>query len=271
MTSRKTPRTPLGDRLRTFGAGYKGRGMDERGEAYAHAADTVDQWFEEQRLVSDNPLDAFREAATIIQEAAADLVSAVKTVGRPTMIEVGIEAPKARVLSPLLDPLPRRPRAQSNGAAHPGEPGGKKPGERAILTACAQHKAGVTKKQLTVLTGYKRSTRDAYLLRLGNRGVLETNGERILATAAGLAELGPGFKPLPTGRKLVEHCRETLPPGEWRFVELLLMHVGGLTRDQLTELTGYQRSTRDAYLHRLRARELVEIDGSDVTASEHLR
>ena len=40
------------------------------------------------------------------------------------------------------------------------------PGEIKILTAVAQHPGGVTREQLSVLTGYKRSSRDTYLLRL---------------------------------------------------------------------------------------------------------
>ncbi len=57
-------------------------------------------------------------------------------------------------------------------------------GERAVLIAAAQHPNGVTRQQLTVLTGYKRSSRDAYIQRLRERGYIDA-GERIQATADG--------------------------------------------------------------------------------------
>src|ERR1700690_1654826 len=73
--TRKTPRTPLGDRLRTFAAGYEKVGQVERAEGLVQAADTVDDFFESQNLATDDPMGALREAATLITEAAADLAS----------------------------------------------------------------------------------------------------------------------------------------------------------------------------------------------------
>src|SRR6185312_5032994 len=45
-------------------------------------------------------------------------------------------------------------------------------GEHAILTAAAQYPDGVSREQLTVLTGYKRSSRDTYLQRLGQAALV---------------------------------------------------------------------------------------------------
>jgi hypothetical protein len=56
----------------------------------------------------------------------------------------------------------------------------------AVLTAIAQHRGGVTREQITVLTGYKRSTRDAYIQRLRERGLVEDEGSTIVATPAGV-------------------------------------------------------------------------------------
>jgi hypothetical protein len=44
----------------------------------------------------------------------------------------------------------------------------------------------------------------------------------------------------------------------------------GVERQQIDAATGYQRSSRDAYLQRLGARELVETRGRDVKASDNL-
>ena len=74
-------------------------------------------------------------------------------------------------------------------------------GERACLIAIAQHHNGVRREQLTVLTGYKRSSRDAYVQRLGERGCVSRDGERIVATPAGIATLGADYQPLPTDQR----------------------------------------------------------------------
>jgi uncharacterized protein len=146
-------------------------------------------------------------------------------------------------------------------------------GERATLTAAAQHgEDGVTREQLSVLTGYKRSSRDAYLQRLRAAGLIEEDCGAILATEAGLAALGPGFEPLPKGADLLEHWRQKLPEGECRVLDALVeAYPEGVDRESVGSSTGYARSSRDAYLQRLRARRLVEDVGSgNVRASKEL-
>jgi mRNA-degrading endonuclease RelE of RelBE toxin-antitoxin system len=148
-------------------------------------------------------------------------------------------------------------------------------GERAVLIAAAQHPEGVGRQQLTVLTGYKRRTRDAYVQRLRERGyVLQAPtalGDRIQATAAGISALGSDFEPLPTGAALREHWLETLPEGERRILDLLLRaYPDDIERRAIDEATQYQRRTRDAYLQRLRARELIETAGTAVRATDKL-
>jgi uncharacterized protein len=49
-------------------------------------------------------------------------------------------------------------------------------GERRILTAIAQYPASVSRETLTVLTGYKRSSRDTYLQRLHSRRLVQFVG-----------------------------------------------------------------------------------------------
>jgi hypothetical protein len=144
-------------------------------------------------------------------------------------------------------------------------------GERACLIAIAQHHNGVRREQLTVLTGYKRSSRHAYVQRLGERGCVSRDGERIVATPAGIATLGADYQPLPTGSALREHVLERLPEGERRILEFLIGHYPhAVDRPQIDAATNYQRSSRDAYLQRLGARELVEARGREVKASDHL-
>lgn len=164
---------------------------------------------------------------------------------------------------------PLGPRA--NRAPRPEAGGDLAKGERAVLTAVAQHDGGVTREQLTVLTGYKRSSRDTYLQRLGAKCFVEQNGERILATPGGMTALGDDFEPLPTGVRLREHHLATLPEGERKVLEVAIKFWPGVVhRDLISEVTEYRRSSRDTYLQRLGARQLVTTSGGGVRASDLL-
>lgn len=144
-------------------------------------------------------------------------------------------------------------------------------GEATILTAIAQH-GGCSREQLTVLTGYKRSSRDTYLQRLGEKGFVDagSNGQ-ILATDDGLAALPPDFEHLPTGDALREHWIQRLPQGERIILEVLIAaYPEWIDRDAISAETNYQRSSRDTYLQRLAARMLIETDRGTVRASSIL-
>lgn len=135
-------------------------------------------------------------------------------------------------------------------------------GEHIVLRAIAQYPDGVERDQLTVLTGYKRSTRDAYIQRLQTAGRIEVNGATITATDDGVAALGDSFEPLPTGEALREYWLNRLPEGERRVLEVVLAGKGEpVDRDAISEESDYKRSTRDAYIQRLTSRRLVESVG----------
>jgi hypothetical protein len=179
------------------------------------------------------------------------------------------EAEAALRASPgTLQAVPSAPPSRPKASARP--PSGKMRGERRILIAVAQHAAGVTREQLTVLTGYKRSSRDTYLQRLRAAGHVD-DGDRIRATPAGIASLGRDYEPLPTGAALVSHWRERLSPGELVILDsLLAAFPQPVDRETLSASTGYRRSSRDTYLQRLRARGLVHTmsDGTVAIAVE---
>lgn len=146
-------------------------------------------------------------------------------------------------------------------------------GERAVLTAAAQHASGVSREQLTVLTGYRRSSRDTYLQKLKAAGLVGLVGDRYHATTEGAAALGGDFKPLPTGDELREHWLSNgrLGEGERKILALVAGRFpGGMTRDEISAATDYKRSSRDTYLQKLAARRLIENAGGTVTASETL-
>lgn len=145
-------------------------------------------------------------------------------------------------------------------------------GERSVLTAIAQYGNGVSRDQLSVLTGYKQSTRNTYIQRLGERGYVSVQGDRVAATPQGVSSLGDDFEPLPTGAALRTHWLERLPEGEAIILGVLIKaYPDALDRESLDNKTEYKRSTRNTYLQRLTARRLVESVGSGaVRASDDL-
>ena len=186
-------------------------------------------------------------------------------VGPPTRLE------KSRVeFHDQLAYASKHPAALTRSRAENGQVIGF--GGRKILTAVAQYENGVTREQLTVLTGYKRSSRDTYLQRLRERDLVDAGPDRITATAAGRDILGSDFEPLPTGDALRAYWIDRLPEGERRILAILLDAGGSpIDKQALDEATGYKRSSRDTYLQRLRARELVEFSGrGEVRASAEL-
>ena len=138
----------------------------------------------------------------------------------------------------------------------PSDNGETPKGERAILIACAQHPEGCDREHLTIATGYKRSTRDAYIARLIPKGYI-TPDAPFRITDEGLAAIGD-FEPLPTGSALYEHWLAKLPEGESKVLAVLGQnHPVPVDREAISEQTGYKRSTRDAYISRLATRKLV--------------
>lgn len=144
-------------------------------------------------------------------------------------------------------------------------------GEAKILAALIQYPAGLTRDQLIVIAGYKRSTRDAYIARLRDRGYVTIGGDGVEATPEGIAAM-PDAQPLPTGDELQAFWMNRLPEGEAKVLAVLIgAYPDTLTRDTVTERAGYKKSTRDAYLSRLSAKELVEEPArGEVRAAEAL-
>lgn len=143
-------------------------------------------------------------------------------------------------------------------------------GERAILIAAAQH-GECSREQLSILTGYKRSSRDAYIQRLAGRGLVAVAGT-IRPTDAGIKALGSDYEPLPTGRALQRHWLDRLPEGERKTLQVALdNYPRAVARSEIDNVTGYKRSSRDAYIQRLRTRQLVTIEvRGEVRASDNL-
>ncbi len=146
-------------------------------------------------------------------------------------------------------------------------------GEYKILTICGQYPSGSDRDQITVLSGFKKSTRDAYINRLSQKGYVEApRGGSITITNAGLEALGPGFEPLPTGRELQEYWLARLPVGEAQILRFAIENYPNeVSREMLSDNTGFKKSTRDAYINRLQTKRLMVVCGPGwVTASDKL-
>lgn len=204
--------------------------------------------------------EAFSQVWTAISELRKEVQRAARTPIRPTI------SPVARSVA-RHDAVRRPPRAatSADAVAIPK-------GERAILIAAAQYPDGVSREQLTILTGYKRSSRDAYIQRLRERAYIEPKGDLLTATDEGLDALGSDFEPLPIGAELQAHWLNRLPIGEKTILEELIQaYPDALDRSTLGYSTNYKRSSRDAYLQRLQARKLIQIEGRGlVKASDEL-
>jgi hypothetical protein len=145
-------------------------------------------------------------------------------------------------------------------------------GEKAVLAAIAQYPNGVYRNQLTVLTGYKKTSRDAYIARLRDRAYIDvvTDG-RILALNAGVEALGNDYSPPLTGQARREKYLKELPAGESKVLQAAIeVFPEAVLRETVSAVTGYKKTSRDAYIARLRARELIEAGRDGIRASEDL-
>ena len=166
MTAREPiPAAALDDRLgfvgmtgsgKTFGAGTcVERILAKRGRVII--PDPLGVWYG-LRLLPDGKTREIGKLGDMANDfvAAAErwMAEQAPPVGHPATAPTTASAGLARRQPPAMR------RASSNGSAEP-----LPKGERACLIAMAQHPDGVTREQLTVLTGYKRSSRDAYIQR----------------------------------------------------------------------------------------------------------
>ena len=263
--SRVAP-SATGDKIRAYARAYAAAGQKEHAEGMIQAADTVDVDLAgtSTGLVDDPLVKALLSVTQAITRATEQLTEAVADV-RAIITDGATEqqASRGRVSA---EKAPRRV-VSSKVARSQARGKGRQSGERRILIAAAQHTNGVTRQQLTVLIGLKGSTRNAYIQRLRERGHL-TDTDRIRITAEGRQELGSSFEPLPTGPALVEYWRGELPEPEMLVLEALLARAPQ-TREEIGALNpAWAVSTRNAYIHRLRAKELIYSEGEQLTKGE---
>jgi Helicase HerA, central domain len=140
---------------------------EERGRALAQNAfqDAMREWLRITRQACHSALD---EAFQSIEPTRS------KPFERATGSEIKREIDRQVRPNPV-----QAARAGGNGAGHTGD---LPRGEAAILAACIMYPDGVERRTLSVLTAYRRSSRDAYIARLREKGLVETDGDRVMAT-----------------------------------------------------------------------------------------
>jgi len=212
--------------------------------------------------------DVARKIAQSVEASTSKLAELVALLDRPA-------AESKKIVSEVV------PHTRTTPASSPAEHRQSPPegyvkltaGQRAVLETSFQYadQGGVSKEMLTVLTGYKRSSRDTFLQQLKALGMLESRGDRYLPSSAAEDAYGGQLERLPAGDSLLEYWRNRLPEGERRVLDVAVeCYPEGVEKETIDEVTGYRRSSRDTFLQRLRVRNLVTVAGSTVTASKML-
>lgn len=217
-------------------------------------------------------MDAVNAARDALKTAERALISMHRlTTAKPRMVTLepsspGVLMKTVKVMHQQGAFVSPPARAASDGDGTLPKP------QRIILQAMAQHPAGVTREQLSVLTGYARSTRDRQLQYLQAAGLV-AQGERgsIGVTQAGMDALGDDYERLPTGDALRHHWLSKLPKPQSAILEVVSnAYPAPVSRDDISAATGYARSTRDRQIQYLQARKLVTSDRDGVQASPEL-
>lgn len=162
-----------------------------------------------------------------------------------------------------------QPAPGNNPLAAPTNSSGLPSGELAVLRAIAQHAAqGLPRPTITLMTGYMRSTRDAYIQRLVKRDLVRLEGSRLYPTSHGMAAVD-GMAPLPTGQAAIEYWRKNLPAGESELFDIIAKaYPKPVARPELQAATNKKRSTVDAYVQRLDRRELIAVDRDGIKLAD---
>lgn len=185
-----------------------------------------------------------------------------------------LETNKAAVTAAGSIKLPRQrtPAAPPrHAAAKPASDVELSKGPAKILAVCIQFSdSGVTKAAINVLCGYRTRTRNDYISKLSQGGLIEIRGQLLYPTAAGFAAM-PDAEPLPTGAALQQHWLGQLPQGEARILETLL-DLGGepMERSELDDLLEYAPRTRNDYLSKLKTKLLITTPGPGQVAASDL-
>jgi uncharacterized protein len=251
-----------------------------------------------QSTPSKEALD--RASAAAVRTAIAPLVSQIGTIKSKAAAMIGhirtatvalgtasaalhqiAELPAPQVATPpppapvARPQIPTRPApAPELNATDPDAPVDKtiSPGMRKIIAAAVQFQ-GIDLEELSVMTGYKATSRNEYIARTIRAGLVEKLPDRkIYPTAAGTAALGQDYEALPTGHALYKWWIPRLPDGELKILKYLVESKSGaeVDKQELAENTNFKTTSVNEYSARLGRRRLVVRGVGTVKASESL-
>ena len=145
-------------------------------------------------------------------------------------------------------------------------------GEALILGAIIQFQdRGLSPEQISVLTTYKRATRDKYLSFLIKKGLVSKNGSRMIFPTDEGIKIMPHIQALPTGQELQRYWLDNLPIGEKKILEICLeIYPQWIEKSNIDSATGQARATRDKYIGFLRAKYLIEDQSGSIRAHADL-
>lgn len=168
MKRGKTESTPIGEKLRAQAIAYASDGQKDFAHGLSHVVDGELAPMSAKAVV--DLVDGMLERR--LTDFVADVVSAVRDTNAPALPRP--RKPPADAVRPSDPPKRREP---IGFAFEKGD--GLSSGERALLTAIAQHMPkGASREQLTALVGFKKSYRDLLLQRLTRRALVAASPGR---------------------------------------------------------------------------------------------
>ena len=194
-------------------------------------------------VVATDPASIIDRAPMKKVLAKLDQFSAARSQSSPLHTEASVNGPVSggRVSMPPREVVHFTP-SRNHGRPESGD---LKAMHRAILTALAQHPAGLTKKKILIHTGYASSGPvSAAFAELGRSGFVEARGNELCVTSDGVTALG-AFDPLPQGDELREWL---LSSGKLSQMEAALLraiaHVypSAIRKAEVLTATGYASS-----------------------------
>lgn len=173
-------------------------------------------------------------------------------------VKIDIGAPTQRPNKPLLSPGPQAP----TGVRHKSTTATSTlpSSEHNILVNVYQY-GGLTRNQLTTIIGLKRSTRDAYVARLTGKGLLTVEGDKLVASGDFESHVG-NIELVKMGSQLLQHWIEKSPKSESEILAFIANNNDATNRNLIGKHFDYKESTRNAYIARLKGKNLITEDSS---------
>jgi len=185
------------------------------------------------------------------EEFFKDLGSVVATASKPKPLPEIIQPKPKETLATKAERVRASVRKTPDGST------GLPPGEEQCLRVISSRgEQGASTELLVLHTGYRAGSIRSYTHRLVTRGLARRQKNIFYATGAG-DELCPAGQ-LPTGKKLLDHYEETLPPGEAFVIRRLRVAKAPLSVSDLATGGTYTEGSLRSYTHRLCTRGIIK-------------